>query len=229
MDDETTHDLIAAYALDALDHDEERAFERHLATCERCRRELVELREAAGSLALAVDAPPPPPALRQRILDGARSEPSNVVPLFRRRPFQAVTAAAAVAACAAIGLGLWATSLSRDLDEERSASAALEVLADPGAQRISVLDGKATVVVAESRRAALVVGDLAPPPNGKDYEVWVIDEGRPARAGVFEPGDGDAVVLSETVPPGAVVAVTLERDGGVDAPEGPQVFATPPV
>lgn len=229
MDDETTHDLIAAYALDALDRDDERAFERHLETCERCRRELVELRDTAGALALAVDAPAPPASLRQRILDGARGEPTNVVPLRMRRPFQAVTAAAAIAACAAIALGVWATSLARELAEERTAADALEVLADPGAQRISVLAGQATVVVAESRRAALVVRDLAPPPAGKDYEVWVIDDGRPARAGVFEPGDRDAIALGEAVPPGAVVAVTLERDGGVDAPEGPQVFATPPL
>ena len=45
MADEPIHDLTAAYALDALDaHDEER-YEEHLATCERCREELAELRD----------------------------------------------------------------------------------------------------------------------------------------------------------------------------------------
>jgi anti-sigma factor RsiW len=33
------HDLTAAYALDALDPDEAREYEAHLARCERCRAE----------------------------------------------------------------------------------------------------------------------------------------------------------------------------------------------
>ena len=46
------HDLTAAYALDALDPEEERSYEQHLAGCERCREELASFSEVAGSLAL---------------------------------------------------------------------------------------------------------------------------------------------------------------------------------
>jgi anti-sigma factor RsiW len=55
------HSLVAPYALDALDEDAEQSFEEHLALCERCRKELASLREAATTL--AYDAPPvaPPP------------------------------------------------------------------------------------------------------------------------------------------------------------------------
>ena len=45
------HSLVAPYALDSLGDEEERGFEQHLATCERCREELAGLREAAASLA----------------------------------------------------------------------------------------------------------------------------------------------------------------------------------
>ena len=36
-----THELTAAYALDALDPEERRAYEAHLATCPQCNRLLV--------------------------------------------------------------------------------------------------------------------------------------------------------------------------------------------
>src|SRR6266567_1151871 len=106
MDSLTMHDLTAAYALDALDSDEAREYEDHVATCERCREELVQLGGAAGALAFAVE-PPPPPELRLRILEAARAERPNVVPL-RPRWTRVMPAVAAVAAIAAIAVGIWA-------------------------------------------------------------------------------------------------------------------------
>src|SRR5258708_4007463 len=111
MADDALHELTAAYALDALDPDEERAYEAHLAGCERCRKELSSFRDVAGSLALAVEPAAPRAALRGRILDAARAERPNVVPLRPRWAYP-VAAVAAVAACAAIGLGVWAAQLS---------------------------------------------------------------------------------------------------------------------
>ena len=43
METNTLHDLTAAYALDALDDEDARAYEEHLAHCERCRDELASL------------------------------------------------------------------------------------------------------------------------------------------------------------------------------------------
>jgi anti-sigma-K factor RskA len=63
---------------------------------------------------------------------------------------------------------------------------------------------------------------LAPAPRGKDYEIWVFEDGIPKSAGLFEePG---VAMLSRRVGPGQAVAVTLERDGGVDAPTGDPLF-----
>ncbi len=126
------HELTAGYALDALDPAERATYEEHLSSCERCREELQGFWQVSGALAHAAGGPMPPASLRARILEQARSERSNVVPL--RRPHFAVPAlssVAAVAAVAAIGLGLWATSLSRDLDRAESE---LAVLGDPNAR-----------------------------------------------------------------------------------------------
>src|SRR5436309_6723481 len=103
------HALVAPYALDALDGEDERSFEEHLALCDRCREELAGLREAAAALAYGAEGPAPPPELKDRILASAREERPNVVPLARgRRNWTAPLAAtAAVAAAAAIALGIW--------------------------------------------------------------------------------------------------------------------------
>ncbi len=50
------------------------------------------------------------------------------------------------------------------------------------------------------------------------YEVWVIRNGRPTRAGILR---GSMVELARPVPPGAEVAVTLERAAGSQRPTGP--------
>jgi anti-sigma factor RsiW len=213
------HDLTAGYALDALDPPEREEYERHLASCERCREELQGFWQVSGSLAHAAGGPAPPPALRGRILEQARAERSNVVPLRRRWTVPVLSGAAAVAAVLALGLGLWATSLARDLDD---ANDELAVLGDPNARASESANGEASLVVTPTGEAALVVRKLAPAPQGKDYEIWVFEDGVPQRAGLFErPG---VARLSERVEPGQVVAVTLERDGGVDAPTGAPLF-----
>jgi anti-sigma-K factor RskA len=214
------HELTAGYALDALDPAERETFEEHLSSCERCREELQGFWQVSGALAHAAGGPMPPPSLRDRILAEARSERSNVVPLRRRRVLvPALSSVAAVAAVAAIGIGLWATSLSRDLDRARSVS---DVLGDPNARSIESEDGGADLVVAPDGDAVLVVRKLAPAPDGKDYEIWVFEDGTPRRAGLFErPG---AALLTRQVEPGQMVAVTLEPDGGLDAPSGAPVL-----
>jgi anti-sigma-K factor RskA len=195
------HDLTAAYALDALDTGERAAYERHLATCERCRAELGDLQGVVAGLAAAADGPAPPAELRGRILDAARAERPNVVPL---RPRWAVPSAVAavVAACAAVALGLWSLSLRHDLAE------APTVAALAGANGVAA--------VSASGRATLAFASLEQPPEGRTYEAWVIVPGRaPQPAGLFR---GRTLVLTRSVPKGATIAITVEPAGGSAAP-----------
>jgi anti-sigma factor RsiW len=219
MEADTIHELTAAYALDALDEREELEYEAHLARCPRCREELASFTETATSLAYGVESPAPPADLRDRILERARAERPNVVPL--RPAWRSWTAAAAaVAACAAIGLGIWAVTLSRSLDRERSAkeqqASVLSIVSDPAARRFALSGSHGTLVVSRSGAGALLVSNLRPAPSGKTYEAWVIQGKTPRRAGIF--GKAKPFTLTRPVPQGAVVAVTLERHGGVDAP-----------
>jgi anti-sigma-K factor RskA len=220
MDVEKLHDLTAAYALDALDSEEREAFEVHLAECERCREEVAEFSSVAASLAHAVEPASPPPALRERILDAARAERPNVIPLRPRWAYPAA-AVAAVAACAAIGLGIWGVSLHNRLGN--SSAAAI--------QRVAVTGPKNSFVVYLGQSAAgLVVPGLAAPPTGKTYEAWVIQGKVKSPAGLFPGGSGTTYfLLDRKVPRGSVVAVTVEPAGGSAQPTTNPVLLSRPV
>ena len=215
MDNDTLHDLTAAYALDALGPDDALAYEQHLAGCERCQEELASLGAAAGSLAYAVLPVEPPPALRERILQAARDERPNVVPL-RPRPLAAV---AAVAACAAVGLGVWNILLHNDLNSRHEALRGVPLTGASG-----------SVVVGTAGTAALVVSNLVSAPAGKTYEAWVIEKGKALPAGTFGGGGRTIVIhLTRSLPAGAIVAVTLERAGGVEQPTREPFITSQPV
>ena len=228
MAPDDVHGLTAAYALHALDAADEAAYEGHLRRCADCQRELASLQRTATALAYAPDAPAPPPELRSRILEQARAERPNVVPL-RPRWAYAAAAAAAIAATVAIVIGGWAISLASSLEREREARANLDrataVLATEDAVAIPLSGASGSLVVAETGEAALVVSSLDPAPAGKTYEAWVIEDGTPAPAGVFQAAGGRTVVaLERAVPRGAVVAVTLEPAGGVETPTSSPLF-----
>jgi Anti-sigma-K factor rskA/Putative zinc-finger len=218
------HELLAPYALDALDPREGKAFERHLATCAQCRCELDSLVETGSTLAFAVDAVEPPAALWPGIAGGLR--PSRVVQLRVRR---IAFATAALAAAAAVVLTVWASSLSRSLDRERDARRAdvalVGVLATPGARTLPLDDQTGSLVVAPTGDAALVVSNLTPAGPDHVYEAWVIERGTPRPAGLFAGGPGrSAIVLSRRVRAGTAVAVTLQRRDEVTRMEPPVLF-----
>ena len=218
MGNDAVHDLTAAYALDALEPDEARGYEEHLAGCERCREELASLQGVAGALAYAAPPARPPEELRGRILAAARAERPNVESLHSRSWTKPLAAVAAVAACAAVGLAVWNVSLHNRLDR------ATEAL------RGVPLTGANGTVVVSGGSGALVVSDLAPAPAGKTYEAWVIKGGRASPAGTFAGGGRTIVIrLTRALPAGAVVAVTLEPSGGVEQPTQKPIITSKPV
>ena len=202
MEDELIHTLSAGYALHSLSPEAEREFEAHLAGCARCREELAAFSAVAAGLAYGVPPEQPPAALRARILETARAERRNVLPLRPRWAYPAV-ATAAVASVAAVALGIWAASLHSQL------GSSLHALPLQGAA--------GSVVVARHGEATLVVAGLPRVPAGKTYEVWVLKGHTATSAGLFAASSA-SLHLTRSVPRGAKVAVTLERAGGVEQP-----------
>ena len=65
--------MMPAYALSALDVEEERAFSQHLSECAECRGELAEWENTAAALALSASAAEPSPEVRERIMSAILS------------------------------------------------------------------------------------------------------------------------------------------------------------
>src|SRR5262245_64811389 len=102
--DTESHELIAGYALDALDDADRARAEALLESSEEAREELRAYSDVATAMATAVSGPAPPHELRERILGAVRAEPQHVVSLDERRRARAgpvLAGCAALAACAA--------------------------------------------------------------------------------------------------------------------------------
>jgi anti-sigma-K factor RskA len=230
------HKLSGAYATDALDDLERARFETHLATCEDCRAEVSELREAAARLA-DTTAAPAPASLRGSVLAGI----SQVRPLPPEVPDTATTAPRAedrhdaavrgrrwlpllVAAAVAVLLGVGALVTQPWAgDDEPRLTAAEQVLQADDAEEV-FLDlgdaGRATVVRSKSQdRAVIVTEDMVPAPDGKVYELWFqMPEDDMVPAGLMPDGEDQTVMLDGPAAQAKAVGITVEPDGGSEEP-----------
>lgn len=221
------HMLAGPYALDALPGEERAFFERHLAGCDACRREVAEYADTAALLGAAAWERPPA-GMRERVLDTA-ARTRQLPPLLTESPatladrLQPLLApAAAFLAAVAVGLGglsviLWQ---QRGLSEEEIAA----LMATGQVIELTAPEGAAARFVYSPERdeGLLVVHGLAPLEADQDYQAWLFHDGSPEPAGVFDVGDDGMAVLRVQAPVrGAeVVAVTVEPTGGLPAPSG---------
>src|SRR5215212_8066062 len=111
-----------------------------------------------------------------------------------------------------------------------SARAVDELLASP-AVRVAELSGKTPAPQAHAMlaydgstgRAVVMATGLPPCPEGHAYQLWLIADNKPLPGGTFKTDAQGRARMSDRLPAGHTAptfAVTLEREGGVRAPEG---------
>lgn len=104
--------MLGAYVLDTLDPDERRDVDAHLAECEICQADVVELEAVKNVLedippeALLVHGPPDADLVLQRTLRQVRAEVATEVSSAARRRWVPAVAAAAVLAAGVLGAGV---------------------------------------------------------------------------------------------------------------------------
>ena len=239
-------DLAAAYALGALDDEERREFEGYLTQYPELQAEVEELDEAAKLLALAPQEYEPPPSLRRNLLErvGGEAGPSFSDRRQRSR-LGALLGPAGLGMAAAIlavlvGLVVWNLSLQDSNEELRADVRELQgeseaLRADAEEIRTYELQGSGAASEAHGQvmttgegLAVLMAQDLPPAPEGQVYEAWVLHDGVPQPAGLFEPVGEPAVAAIEAPLEGAdAVAVTLEPDGGSPMPTSDILLTAP--
>jgi anti-sigma-K factor RskA len=222
--------LAAGYSLDALEPDDEQAFQRHLEGCPACKVSVRELDELAASLADVLPRAGLPASLRAAI----RRKTGHTV---RRRALRSVQSwsgsriAVRVAVVAGIvvlfALSLWNLGLreQHELDRFRMGNleAALRMVNDPSAQPVPLSGpanarGARATVLASSRqdRAVLVVEGLPRLPEDRVYQLWSLPQGdvsQASRALVFSLRSGAgarAIRFSQPIQPNTGFAITEE-------------------
>jgi anti-sigma-K factor RskA len=237
------HMLTGAYALNALDDAERAEFERHLAECPECTREVAELRLTANRLGTAVTEQPSD-LLRQRVFNEIRrtrqEPPGGERPVVTRgRPAGvprwaiALTSAAAAVALALAGtFGVAALRAQHELNEaqETLSSAAAEfapvaqVLGAPDAQSVTAIGasgGNATVMMSRKLNKGVFLAFHMPnTPSGKTYQAWAIGSAGYRSLGVLTADGNNSVapVVMNTLGGTAQIGVTVEPAGGSRQP-----------
>jgi anti-sigma-K factor RskA len=234
------HTLAGPYVLDALEGDELRAFEQHLAGCSWCRTDVGELRETAARLTVQI-ALAPPAALKNKVI-AATSQLRQLPPLIpiaappevaakkvvRLGVGQRSMLALAAAALAVAGTGGVAVDQYRQNAGSRAVSQQITaVLSEPDARTVRGAvagGGQATVVISSRRNAGVVLlHDLRPLPSGRVYQMWLIDSTHKANSiGLVPNGSAsDQTKLIADLAGTAAFSLTVEPDGGSPEPTLP--------
>ncbi|ACU54504.1 conserved hypothetical protein [Acidimicrobium ferrooxidans DSM 10331] len=190
MEHEEAASLLGAWALDALDPDEAKALEAHLAVCTQCALEADELRAAAGLLATTTTEPAPD--LWDSIaghLGQSPAEPRQPTVHAPRRPRAghrrgriATVVAGLALAVAGAGIG-GVVALAHEVHtlNQHAASlgtAASTIAATPGTTVIDLTDSHdiptATLALTPSGTAVLTAVRLPALSRSKTYQVWAI-------------------------------------------------------
>src|SRR5204862_7952610 len=152
------HESAGLYVLGALEPTDRTEFEQHLRSCAECTAEVRALAGVASALPHAVPLIDPPPALRHRVMSvtgRAASAPSNVVALpprpTRSRAWVSTVGWLSAAALVVVsaGLGVYATSLQREISGLRAEVGDLNARLNQSEQQVTV--ATRLVALADSR------------------------------------------------------------------------------
>lgn len=208
-------ELLGAYALDAVDADECRRVEQHLAECPRCLAELDGLRQSAADLALlsVPDDEHPPAAVWDRIAAGIGVSETPAAPnvvgieaapagrgragarwrlAHRKAWLGGVAAAAAVIAALAVSLVHTDGQVHRlqsALAQGGSQAAVHAALTSPGHRVVDLRSSGgarlAEVVVRRDGQGFVVHSEMSRLPVTETYQLWASINGRPISLGLL--------------------------------------------
>lgn len=227
------------FALGALDGQELKDFEAHLASgCAICEAYLRETRETLNLLHRSLRPVTPSPAVKDRILQqiaGEKVVPITVAQPKQTRGWQRITGT--IAACI-IGVILTGTYYHYRYEPRHTVySLVIDLLRDPATRDLPLYGAGPTPAAKgrflwnQSGEGHIFVSDLPAAPEGKMYAVWTIAQQSPPRyVGTVETNPkGQGGLHIKTTPselPVETFAVTLEPVGTTAAPTGPMVLVS---
>ncbi|MDR4938550.1 anti-sigma factor [Rossellomorea marisflavi] len=230
-------DHILDYYNGHLSELEKAAFEKHLASCSECQEFLNELEQISGYLPYSSEPVEPPTDLEDRVFarilndSEEKQRPVTTPRQKRRRPWIFPSIAAALA-LSIIGNAYLFTQLE---DQKRVVEEATidEVIEYAELAPVSGQGTGTASIIKQGKQTSMVVqaSDLAKLSDKEVYQVWLIKDEKPERAGTFvTSGDGKGSVIFKfneefTEKDWDQVAVSLEPDANSELPQGEIVLA----
>ncbi|MEX1046810.1 MAG: anti-sigma factor [Actinomycetota bacterium] len=219
-------ELTAAAALGGLDEGDLVLLERERSAhgdCEECRRIEAEFGEVAGRLAFGLSPSPVSDTLERRIVAGIRAPKS-------RKPGKVTRVLGGLAAAALLLVAGGVAGYLAQPSEPTEQIALTSFLAAPGT-KISQFEatdgGSLAVAFSPGKSEAFVFGSgLESPPQGKVYELWMIEgDEAPVPGPTFVPEEGSAIERVPLDPSVSdVMAVTIEPEGGSKQPTTDPIY-----
>jgi anti-sigma-K factor RskA len=248
MEHKEAYELLEAYAFGTVEQEERAGVERHLdSECETCLERLREVAELSVRLAGAVPQRDPSPQVKERLFDQIHPGRRRRSQKRRRQALGWFSGLAYMAAV--VALVVWALGLRDDMNQLRTElivsqnkisrmeqmfstySDAALLLGRPRTKLVD-LDGVdpnpqafgKVLIHPEETFGVIYVYRMPQAPEGMEYQLWMMRDGKPASVGVFAVlEDGSAVLRMDELPDPSSIAqfsVTIEPRGGRLEPTG---------
>ncbi|TES47754.1 hypothetical protein E2L03_11355 [Shouchella lehensis] len=249
MSEQCNH--LIDYVNGQLTDTETKEFEAHLSTCSICEEELNEIRALTDDLGFDVDPIEPPPDMKERVLSAAFAEETPVESqsadvqkpiasgsttnkqephgLKRKKKVNWLIPTMAAALFLSLIGNIYTVS---QLGEPDDVAIEPSITVDSLVQRLNLQPAAETIpfqatasFVNKDHYQQLVVeaAQLSQPEDTQVYQVWLLKDGEPYRAGTFTPAEDGSGISTFDIDPEMgydTIAITIEPDETSETPEG---------
>lgn len=238
-------DLLIDYFNDQLSEEDKELFEQHLQTCVACKEEWNELEELTRELPFMSESMTPPTEMKGRVLENIFSDKqdegkikTSVTPtmpqdrLNKRNWLTPLLAAGLLLSVLGNGL-LVMNQMDNSTTQEEEASLDKTQLSTQLTPSEGFESTASAAMVEQQDGVSLLIqaSNLIPLVGEETYQVWVLENGEPYRAGTFVPNeDGFGAVSYQMNFPEEhnwdTIAITREPDATSETPRGDIILSS---
>ena len=233
---------LAAYALGALDAEDMRMLDEHMASCKECQQELADYQTISNGLLTALPPQTPSTALKRSLAArlGQKDVPARTSQSWSLPRLSFKQLATVAAFLLLLGLNLFSTMQVHDLQRQQAeltrrldvGQSAIAMLAYPETKRLPISKGVAGSLLMDpyKNEAILFTWDLPELQEDEIYQIWLIDsQGNRISGGLFVPDPVLTYTSAKVASPIPLyeftgLGVTIEPQGGSLGPTGPNVL-----
>ncbi|MFC4322541.1 anti-sigma factor [Litchfieldia salsa] len=239
-------DGLLDYLNETIDEETKRAFEQHMEGCEDCRNELSELQSLTEILPFASEPVPPPSGMKSRILENvfATEQEEKIKQNIEQAPsIKNVTNKKRSWLTPLLAASLLFSLLGNSYYFLNKNSPSETPIVQEGTDKVikvvnlspseSINANAMASMIDKGDEMALVIqaDSLAPLKGTETYQVWLLEDGKPYRAGTFVPNQDGIGGVSYMVKDAGehsydTIAITIEPTADSELPQGEIILSS---